>query len=117
MSSLDALLLGATKGTIETTLREEELPQRLSRNQVRMTLRPIAKKVRQSCSKYVDKPVLVIASITVANTGKVTTVSVTGGPEQANKCVEDIVKTAKFPRFREKVFNVRYPFNLRPPEQ
>lgn len=116
VSSLDALLLSATKGTIETTPTEEELPLKPSINDVKKTMNPIAAKVKGECSKFVEKPLLVVANITVANNGKVEKVVASGGSPEANKCVEDIVMTAKFPRFKEATFNLNYAFNLRPPE-
>ncbi|MCB9597762.1 MAG: hypothetical protein H6719_33905 [Sandaracinaceae bacterium] len=50
------------------------------------------------------------------NDGSVATVSVGGSPfggTPQGACMEGVIRTAQFPRFRSSTFRVSYPFNVR----
>jgi hypothetical protein len=53
------------------------------------------------------------ARMTVSgSTGRVSSASVTGVTGAAQSCVERAVKTARFPRFQQSSFTVKFPFKL-----
>ena len=58
---------------------------------------------------------LATAGIVVRNTGKVASVRVTGAPfagAPSGRCMEGVVRKARFPAFRQASFRVRYPFSI-----
>lgn len=116
-NSLDELLLGATGlsgGAGDNPA--VEIPDTPSKNLIREVMRGISNQIKQQCSTMVEQPIIINSQITFSNSGSVTIVVASGGPDPANKCVEKIAKTARFPRFKQNVFVVNYPFNIRPPQ-
>ena len=58
---------------------------------------------------------LATAVITVRNDGSVAAVRVNGAPfagTASGRCMEGVVRRAKFPRFRQPTFRVRFPFKI-----
>jgi predicted Zn finger-like uncharacterized protein len=52
------------------------------------------------------------AEITLAGSGKVTNVAVSGVDGAAKSCVENAVRSTGFPRFQKESFQVKFPFKL-----
>jgi hypothetical protein len=58
---------------------------------------------------------LATAAIVVRNDGRVETVSVTGQPFEgtaSGRCMEGVVRRARFPRFQQASFRVQFPFSI-----
>jgi hypothetical protein len=53
-----------------------------------------------------------MADITIANTGRVSNVSVSGVDGAAKSCVETAVRSTAFPKFQQPSFAVKFPFKL-----
>jgi predicted Zn-dependent protease len=69
-----------------------------------------------ACRSLVQETTRVNATVTVANSGAVTSASVSGGSSDVQQCVERAVQRARFPRFTQPTFAVTYPFVLSPEE-
>jgi hypothetical protein len=55
------------------------------------------------------------AGIVVRNDGRVASVEVAGAPFAGNasgRCMEGVIRRARFPRFRAPTFRVRFPFSI-----
>jgi hypothetical protein len=58
---------------------------------------------------------LATVGIVVKNDGRVESVSVTGAPfegDRSGKCMEGVVRRAKFPRFQQSSFRIQFPFAI-----
>jgi hypothetical protein len=58
---------------------------------------------------------LATAGIVVQNDGRVASVSVTGAPFQgtaSGRCMEGVVRRARFPPFKQPSFRVQFPFSI-----
>ena len=64
-----------------------------------------------------DQVGIATARIRVSNDGQVQTANIGGRPfggTPQGDCMENVVKTARFPRFTRTHFDVTYPFSIRP---
>jgi hypothetical protein len=58
---------------------------------------------------------LATVGIVVKNDGHVESVSVTGAPfegDRSGRCMEGVVRRAKFPRFQQSSFRIQFPFAI-----
>jgi hypothetical protein len=87
-----------------------------SRQDVSRILGGLLPQIRQCAGDQVG---LAPAAVLVRNDGTVATVSVGGSPfggTPQGRCMEGVVRSAAFPRFRQTTFRITYPFSIRPPE-
>jgi predicted Zn finger-like uncharacterized protein len=109
---LDALLLGAIDGKKsapkpEAEAEQDAVPKTPSRNAVLSALGTAKAKTAKCKGTGVA-----MADITVANTGRVSSVSVSGVEGPAKSCVETAVRSTPFPKFQQPTFAVKFPFKL-----
>jgi hypothetical protein len=109
---IDALLLGALDGKKSAPKPAAEPAQDTvakipSRDEVRAALGK-AKAKTAKCKG----PGVAMADITIANTGRVSNVSVSGVEGAAKSCVETAVRSTPFPKFQQPSFAVKFPFKL-----
>ncbi len=118
-ASIDDLLAGALGGSAKkkTTTRssapsaapKSSLPPRPSREQVKSALRGVQSAV-SACAK--GKGGVAIADIVVANSGRVKSVRVSQAQGPVASCIARAVRRARFPKFSESSFSVKFPFRL-----
>lgn len=118
---LDSLLEGALGGGQRPTkaARQEpeprpaaNLPAQPNRDQVVQALRAVQQRV-EACGQ--GQRGLASTAITVASSGRVTNVNVTGPPfagTPVGSCIARAVRDARFPQFSNPTFTVTYPFRL-----
>jgi len=91
----------------------EELPLVPSREQVTQAMAVLLPAIR-GCAKGLSG--LATANIIVLDNGKVASVTVSGSPfagTTSGHCIEGVVRKARFPRFRQPSFRIRFPFSIR----
>jgi hypothetical protein len=106
----DDPLLNARK---QAAPAEPSLPQMPSREQVTEAMAVLLPAIR-GCA--MGQSGLATAAITVRNTGRVAAVKVTGAPfagTASGRCMEGVVRRARFPRFRQSMFRVKFPLAIR----
>ena len=110
---LDALL-NADKSGIPEKKRSAtvNLPNTLSRADVKKVMSRVAANAKQKCSKYGTGTVQL--QVLVGSNGRVRESKAKGNLANttAGKCVEMLARTAKFPQFKEPVARVAYPITL-----
>ncbi len=123
MSSVEDLLDRAIGGnapapTMEAPAEMEaapaNLPETPSRASIARALGGLTSRMRQCAGDQVG---LATARIRVSNDGQVQTANIGGSPfggTPQGACMENVVKTARFPRFSRPYFDVTYPFSIRP---
>jgi predicted Zn finger-like uncharacterized protein len=110
---LDSLLLGALDGKKAAAKSEPEpaapsaLPKTPSRDQMLAALGK-AKTKAGKCKG----PGVATAAITIAGSGRVSSVAVSGVEGGAKSCVENAVRSTPFPKFQQENFAVKFPFKL-----
>jgi len=125
---LMALLAGATKGGKKPGKKEpdetptkaptpkpaSDLPEKPTKQDVMKALNGVKPKV-QSCGK--GQTGVATVSINIAgSTGNVASAKVVSGPFKGTPnagCIENAVKKAKFPKFKQSKFSVSYPFVIK----
>ncbi|MBN1655742.1 MAG: hypothetical protein JXA30_18400 [Deltaproteobacteria bacterium] len=91
----------------------EQTPLAPTREQVTETMSVLLPAIR-GCAGGLSG--LATADIIVLNDGKVANVTVSGAPFEgtaAGRCIEGVVRKARFPRFRQPSFRIRFPFSIR----
>ncbi|MDD9938113.1 MAG: zinc-ribbon domain-containing protein [Myxococcales bacterium] len=111
-SSIDDLLDGAISGKSKPKAApkpepKSDLPKTPSRDDVKRAFGKITRKVKKCKGDGIAK-----ASVKVAGSGKVTSVTVTGVSGPAKSCVEKAVRSTRFPKFSKPNFQVAFPFKL-----
>jgi predicted Zn finger-like uncharacterized protein len=113
--SIDDLLDGAvgsnakkTPPKAEAAEPKNDLPQAPSRDAMLAALNKAKAKV-QSCKGSG----VATANITIAGSGRVSNVVVSGVDGGAKSCVESAVRGTSFPKFQKDSFEVKYPFKLK----
>jgi hypothetical protein len=96
----------STKAT--KTAKSSSLPDTPSRDDVMSAMSGVKGKV-SSCK---GSGVATARMTVKGSTGRVSGASVTGVSGAAKSCVERAVKTARFPRFQQSTFTVKFPFKL-----
>lgn len=97
----------------------ERAPQKLSASEVRGTLRKRQSRFKSCYRQMVNRPegaVTVKTSFKIVSSGRVTSariVSAAGVDSNVQGCILDVVRGAKFPRFRDPEMIVNYPILLR----
>jgi hypothetical protein len=121
MSSVEDLLSRAlggmeaepTMAAVMEAAMDENLPDVPSRSAVTRALGGLMSRMRQCAG---EQEGLATARIRVRNDGTVASVNIGGRPfggTPQGECMERIVRTARFPRFRRTNFDVTYPFSIR----
>jgi predicted Zn finger-like uncharacterized protein len=113
--SIDELLDGALSGPAAgKTKPAESAPSNLadtpSRDQVISAMGSVKGAV-SSCAQGQGGVAMVTVSV-AGETGRVTNAQVSGVTGPAGSCVAQAVRKAQFPKFKNKVFKVQYPFKL-----
>ena len=83
-----------------------------SRQQVADSIRVLLPAIR-GCAK--GRSGLATASIVIRNTGRVASVTVRGDgftKTPNGRCIEGVIRRARFPKFRQSVFRVTYPLAI-----
>jgi hypothetical protein len=116
--SIDALLEGALAGSSKKrpakasapAASKSNLPRTPSRDQVLKALRGVQPAV-SACAKG-RRGGMAIADIVVGSSGRVKSVRVSkvGGPVAS--CIARAVRRARFPKFADRTFSVKFPFKL-----
>jgi hypothetical protein len=110
---IDSLLLGALSGKKSPPKPEpapaSSLAKTPSRDQVLAALGKGKAKTRAAKCKG---PGIATAAITIAGSGRVSSVSVSGVDGSAKSCVESAVRSTSFPKFQQDSFAVKFPFKL-----
>ena len=113
--TLDDLLDGALSGKKKkkkaaAPAPSSNLPKTPSRNDVISALKGVKGAVA-ACGK--GQSGIATVQVTVAgSTGRVTNAQVSGVTGPPGSCIAKAVRKAKFPKFQQKVFKVKYPFKL-----
>ncbi|MBX3272511.1 MAG: hypothetical protein KF729_19790 [Sandaracinaceae bacterium] len=92
---------------------DANLPENPSRQDVARALGPLSSRIRACAGDQVG---LALSTIVVNGDGSVATVAVGGSPfggTPQGACMEGVIRTARFSRFRATTFRVSYPFNVR----
>jgi hypothetical protein len=109
---LDALLLGAIDGKKGAPkAAAEPAPDSASKTPSRAEVKAALDKAKAKATKC-KGPGVAVANITIANTGRVTSVAVSGVEGAAKSCVETAVRSTAFPKFEQPSFAVKFPFKL-----
>lgn len=127
MDDMDDLLNRALGGTpaaggTQTVMTAEPvemedtsaLPDVPSRAAVTRALGGLMPRMRRCAGDQVG---IATARIRVSNDGQVQAANIGGSPfggTPQGSCMEDVVRTAHFPRFQRTNFDVTYPFSIRP---
>jgi hypothetical protein len=93
-------------------LQPETLPAAPSREDVTKAMTVLVPAIR-GCAQ--GQSGLATAGIVVRNDGRVESVSVSGSPfagTASGRCMEGVVRRARFPRFRQASFRVQFPFAM-----
>ncbi|MCP4601139.1 MAG: hypothetical protein GY847_11545 [Proteobacteria bacterium] len=113
-SELDALLDGKTKrgSRNRKSTTGDGMPKTPSKSDVKKAMAPVASRAR-SCAKYSTGTVQL--KVVVGNNGRIKQSKAVGSfaGTTAGKCVEMIVRTAKFSTFKNPSFIFTYPITLR----
>ncbi len=115
--SIDDLLDGALSGSssskggkpAESSAARSDLPETPSRDQVMSAMNGVKSAV-QACGAGSG-----VATVTVSvagETGRVTNAQVGGVTGPGGSCIAQAVRKAQFPKFKNKVFKVSFPFKL-----
>jgi hypothetical protein len=111
---IDALLLGAiddkkaaAKPAPAAAPAESSLQKTPSRDEVKSVMAKAKAKMGKCKGTGVA-----MANITVAGSGRVSNVSVSGVDGSAKSCVESAVRSTSFPKFQQPTFTLKYPFKL-----
>jgi hypothetical protein len=116
--SIDDLLAGALgggskkpvrKAASEPSAAKSNLPRTPSRDDVLKALRGVQPAV-SACAQ--GQRGVAMADITVGNSGRVKSVRVTQVTGPVASCIARAVRRAKFPRFSDPKFSVKFPFRL-----
>lgn len=123
--ALDDMLdqaLGTTRPTPNTETpkpaaptADQNLPERPTNSEVSRVLNAKIPQVRRCAGEVYGTAT---ARITISGDGTVSSVTISGAPyasTPAATCMEGVLKTAKFSKFRSSTFPVTYPFPIRPP--
>jgi hypothetical protein len=116
MGNIDDLLDRALGGGSMASAMEaapaamSNLPEQPGRDDVARGLRSVAAAVER-CGG--GSPGVANAAITFANTGRVSSVNVTGVPPAVQSCVARTVRGARVQPFSRPTFNVNFPFRVR----
>ncbi|MDH5670874.1 MAG: hypothetical protein OEZ06_01935 [Myxococcales bacterium] len=119
--NMDQLLDGALSGPPEPTLAAKkpasaapsELPMMPSREEVHEAMAVLLPAIR-GCA--MGQSGLATASIIVRSDGRVASASVAGAPfagSPSGRCMEGVVRRARFPRFKQPTFRVKFPLSIR----
>ena len=116
LGGMAATPAAATPTAMEATASADPatLPETPDRAAVSRALGGLMPRIRQCAGEQVG---MATARIRVANDGSVASVSIGGSPfggTPQGTCMEGVVQTARFPRFRQSHFDVTYPFAIRP---
>lgn len=123
-SSLDELIDGAIKKkksgktaapkTVAQPASGQKLPASLERNDIQAGFRRIKGRVSACFDKY-KVPGLVMANTTIAGTGKVSAVAISGKFKgtPTGRCVAAAVRTARFAKFSGVPMKIPYPYSFR----
>ena len=114
-SELDSLL-GAPKKTDtekKATAPADTTPTQMSKSDIQQAMNPVAARAQTMCAKYSTGSVQV--RVTVANTGRVQSSEAVGAfaNSTAGNCVAALVRTAKFPKFKDATQTFTYPIVLK----
>ena len=114
LGGMAAAPAAAAPSAMEAAADPANLPDAPDRAAVSRALGGLMPRIRQCAGDQVG---LATARIRVANDGSVSSVSIGGSPfggTPQGTCMEGVVQTARFPRFRQSHFDVTYPFAIRP---
>lgn len=106
----DPLLAGMSARMNEPA---EELPEKPSRTTTTRILNGLLPRMRRCADGQVGTA---NGRIRVSNEGRVVSASVSGSPfggTPQGSCMEDVIRTARFPRFSDPHMDVSYPFTIR----
>jgi hypothetical protein len=96
----------------DAALAPNALPMQLSREDVTKTMTVLLPAIR-GCAA--GQSGLATVGIVVKNDGHVESVSVSGAPfegDRSGRCMEGVVRRAKFPRFQQSSFRIQFPFAI-----
>jgi predicted Zn finger-like uncharacterized protein len=110
--SIDDLLDGAVSAKkpapkTETAEPKNDLPETPSREAMQAAYGKATGKVR-SCKG----PGVATANVSIAGSGRVSSVEVSGVDGAAKSCVENAVRSTPFPKFQKESMTVKFPFKL-----
>jgi predicted Zn finger-like uncharacterized protein len=113
--SIDDLLDGALSGSAKTkapaaSTPNPNLPDQPSRDQVISAMNSVKSAV-SNCAPGQGGVATVTVSV-AGETGRVTNAQVSGVTGPAGSCVAKAVRRAQFPKFKNKVFKIQFPFKL-----
>ncbi len=111
----DALGSGKTKQTkaAQDNLMGQELPAAPTAADVTQVIQVLLPAIR-GCA--MGQSGVANTLLVVRNDGGVASASITGAPyagEASGRCMEGVLRRAKFPRFRQSVFRVQFPLSIR----
>lgn len=105
----DELVYGASAEEPEAGASGSQMQSRPTRDQILEAFG----KVRADAAKCASAGVATADVRIAGSSGKVTSVKVTGVERSAAVCVEKVVRRVRLPLFRERSFELKYPFKLR----
>jgi hypothetical protein len=112
-NTLDTIFGNQTQMQEPAETAPAEMPDTPTRANVAQTLGRMMAQIRQCAGDQVG---LANAAIIVNNDGSVASVQISGNPfggTPQGACMEGVIRRARFQPFRQRTFQVRYPFALR----
>jgi hypothetical protein len=109
---LDQALSGSGKSRLVEVPAEDALPEAPSREEVTRTMAVLLPAIR-GCA--MGQTGLATAGIVVRADGRVASVELSGAPfadTASGRCMEGVIRRARFARFRQPTFRVRFPFAI-----
>jgi hypothetical protein len=96
----------------ELAMHDDELPLAPSRDDVTKAMTVLLPAIR-GCA--MGQSGLATAGIVVRNDGRVASVEIAGPPfagTASGRCMEGVMRRAQFPRFKQSIFRIKFPFAI-----